>query len=172
MCTKMVEKGILFTYSSTLATCPEVFRLLPVSRSLAASNACIICDQILRSSGVHSHRKTLNHQGHDPTPKATKIPHTYQAEFPNPILFCQVSTRKSLTFISSMIFKACSLIAAFAIALTTLPKLMVSGSSCLPCFSRFLPMGPGQHGPSLEQFFNHGPRKCSDQPTPRCSLSI
>lgn len=61
-------QGILFTYSWALATWtlfslalwlatrdPGVFCLLPVSRSLAASNTCIICDQILRYSSIHSH---------------------------------------------------------------------------------------------------------------------
>ena len=62
-------EGIPFTYSSALATwtlfslalwlatrdSPGVFCLLPVSRSLAASSTCIICDQILRYSSIHSH---------------------------------------------------------------------------------------------------------------------
>lgn len=148
-------QGILFTYSAlatwtlfslalSLATRdPGVFCLLPVSRSLAASNTCIICDQILRYSSIHSHPQakawTSNNETlHQKWQKIIKNTE-YMAEYPNPILFYQVSTCKSLTFISSMIFKACSFIAAFAIALTTLPKLMVSGSFCSPCFGSSFP---------------------------------
>lgn len=61
---------------------PGVFCLLPVSRSLAASNTCIIRDQILRYSSIHSHPQTKpwtsnNETLHQKWQKQSKIPNTW-----------------------------------------------------------------------------------------------